>query len=105
VLCGDGLGNGGPELAAPFGLVGSLFAEDRYRYLMVKHREAHDRCREPRDGIATMGPGATADAPPRAVMASPSSPARRTKMAKADVKRSVDSARRRRAFKRSLDAR
>ena len=57
-----------------------------------KHREAHDRCREPRDGIEPWGPGATADAPPRAVMASPSLPARRTKMAKADVKRSVDSA-------------
>jgi hypothetical protein len=26
-----------------------------------KHREAHDRYREPRDGIATMRPGATAD--------------------------------------------
>ena len=30
-----GFEEGRPELAAPFGLVGSLFAEDRYRYLMV----------------------------------------------------------------------
>lgn len=75
MLCGDGIGRRGPELAGPFGLVGTLFAEGRYRYLMVvcneypsgpsrsegQAREANDRYCEPRDGIATMGPSATAD--------------------------------------------